>query len=62
MHGYRPETPDMWGIFYAIGAAIEHKELGPVHQVDLAPTIADILGITDTDHMQGKIISLKDRD
>jgi len=62
MHGYRPETPDMWGIFYAMGAAIEHKELGPVHQIDLAPTIADILGITDTDHMQGKIISLKDRD
>jgi len=52
----------MWGIFYAMGAAIEHKELGPVHQIDLAPTIADILGITDTDHMQGKIISLKDRD
>jgi alkaline phosphatase D len=62
MHGYQPETPDMWGIFYAIGAAIEHKELGPVHQIDLAPTIADILGIKGTDHMQGKIISLKDRD
>jgi len=59
MHGYSPQLPDMRGIFYAIGAEIEHKELGPVHQIDLAPTIADILGIKDTDHMQGKTISLK---
>ena len=60
MHGYSPQLPDMRGIFYAIGAEIEHKELGPVHQIDLAPTIADILGIKDTDHMQGKTISLKE--
>jgi len=60
MHGYSSQLPDMRGIFYAIGAEIEHKELGPVHQIDLAPTIADILGIKDTDHMQGKTISLKE--
>ena len=60
MHGYSPQLPDMRGIFYAIGAEIEHKELGPVHQIDLAPTIADILGIKDTDHMQGTTISLKE--
>ena len=60
MHGYSPQLADMKGIFYAIGAEIEHKELGPVHQIDLAPTIADILGIKDTDHMQGKTISLKE--
>ena len=51
----------MKGIFYAIGAAIEPKELGSVHQIDLAPTIADILGIKDTDHMQGKTLSLKNK-
>ena len=60
MHGYSPQLADMKGIFYAIGAEIEHKELGPVHQIDLAPTIADILGIKDTYHMQGKAISLKE--
>ena len=60
MHGYSPQLPDMRGIFYAIGASIEHKEIGPVHQIDLAPTIANILGIKDTDHMQGKTIPLKD--
>jgi len=60
MHGYSPQLPDMRGIFYAIGASIEHKEIGPVHQIDLAPTIANILGIKDTDHMQGRTIPLKD--
>ncbi len=61
MHGYSPQLADMKGIFYAIGAAIEPKALGSVHQIDLAPTIADILGIKDTDHMQGKTLSLKNK-
>lgn len=60
MHGYSPQLSDMKGIFYAIGAAVEPQALGPVHQIDLAPTIANILGIKDTDHMQGKAIALKD--
>ena len=58
MHGYRPETPDMWGIFYALGAAIEPKKIGPVHQVDVAPTIANILGIEMPDDTEGRVIKL----
>lgn len=62
MHGYSPNMPDMWGIFYAMGAAIKHQNLGPVHQIDLAPTIAKILGLKDTDYMEGKAIPLKGDD
>jgi predicted AlkP superfamily pyrophosphatase or phosphodiesterase len=58
MHGYRPETPDMWGIFYALGAAVAPKKIGPIHQVDVAPTIANILGIEMPDHIQGKAVKL----
>ena len=60
MHGYRPETPDMWGIFYALGAAIEPKKIGPVHQVDFAPTIANILGIEMPDDSEGLVIKLRE--
>ncbi len=58
MHGYRPETPDMWGIVYALGAAIDPKKIGPVHQVDVAPTIANILGIEMPDDTEGRVIKL----
>ena len=58
MHGYRPETPDMWGIFYALGAAVVPRKIGPVHQVDIAPTIANILGIEMPDDTEGRAIKL----
>ena len=58
MHGYRPETSNMWGIFYALGAAVTPKNIGPVHQVDIAPTIANILGIEMPDDIQGKAVIL----
>jgi predicted AlkP superfamily pyrophosphatase or phosphodiesterase len=60
MHGYRPETPDMWGIFYALGAAVEPRQIGPVHQVDIAPTIANILGIEMPDDTEGRVIKLRE--
>ena len=58
MHGYRPETSNMWGIFYALGAAVTPKKIGPIHQVDVAPTIANILGIEMPDDIQGKAVIL----
>jgi alkaline phosphatase D len=60
MHGYRPETPDMWGIFYALGAAVVPRKIGPVHQVDIAPTIANILGIEMPDDTEGRVIKLRE--
>ena len=62
MHGYSPDMPDMWGIFYAMGAAIKQQDLGPVHQIDLAPTIAKILSLQEVDHMEGKPIPLREDD
>ena len=60
MHGYRPETPDMWGIFYALGAAVVPRKIGPVDQVDIAPTIANILGIEMPDDTEGRVIKLRE--
>ena len=62
MHGYSPDMPDMWGIFYAMGAAIKQQDIGPVHQIDLAPTIAKILSLQEVDHMEGKPIPLREDD
>ena len=58
MHGYKPGMSDMWGIFYALGAAVVPKEIGPIHQVDIAPTIAEILGIEMPKETQGQSIDL----
>jgi alkaline phosphatase D len=58
MHGYKPEMSDMWGIFYVLGAAVVPKEIGSIHQVDIAPTIAEILGIEMPKETQGQSIDL----
>ena len=49
---------NIWGIFYALGAAVVPKEIGPIHQVDVAPTIAEILGIEMPQETQGQSIDL----
>ncbi len=45
MHGYPPDHPDMHASIIAAGAAVSGRgNLGLVHTIDLAPTIAGILG------------------
>ncbi|MBU4438369.1 MAG: alkaline phosphatase family protein [Firmicutes bacterium] len=45
-HGYSPDKPDYQCIFVASGAAIKNNfQLGEIQMVDIAPTMADILGI-----------------
>jgi len=45
-HGYDPALPDMAGIFLAMGRGVPPGlELGTVRQVDLAATVAALLGI-----------------
>lgn len=45
MHGYPPDHPDMHASIIASGAAVTgHGNIGLVHTIDLAPTIASILG------------------
>ena len=55
MHGYRPEHPDMAGIFLARGrAAPAGARTGAVHAVDVAPTVAALLGIDPPEQSEGR--------
>jgi predicted AlkP superfamily pyrophosphatase or phosphodiesterase len=46
-HGFDPTLPDMGGIFLAMGRGVaKGGRLPPVHAIDVAPTIARLLGIT----------------
>jgi arylsulfatase A-like enzyme len=45
-HGYPPTHPDMSGIFYALGRGIpSDRELGPISNLDIAPTVSELLSI-----------------
>ena len=45
-HGYAPDHPDMAGIFLAMGRGIDAgARTGPVPMIDVAPTVAALLGI-----------------
>ena len=45
-HGYAPSRPDMGGIFYATGRGVPAGlELGAMKAIDVAPTLAHLLGI-----------------
>jgi predicted AlkP superfamily pyrophosphatase or phosphodiesterase len=58
MHGYSPDMDDMRAIFYGMGAGITPQQLGPIHQVDLMPTISKILGIKIPHAIDGKALDL----
>ena len=45
MHGYDPKIDDMGALFLAIGRGVPETPLGHVRQVDLAATVAKLLGI-----------------
>lgn len=46
MHGYAPDDPDMGAIFLAVGRGIPRgQRLGAVRNIDVAPTVARLLGI-----------------
>ncbi len=54
-HGYDPQLPDMGGVFMAIGRGVTPGlELPAVHQVDVAPTVAGLLGIDPPLQAEGK--------
>jgi len=45
-HGYDPTSEDMGGIFFAIGNGVtKGKKIEDVHQLEVAPTVAQLLGI-----------------
>jgi len=45
-HGWPPTEPAMRSSFIAVGPAISHRDLGMIHMVDIAPTLAGWLGVT----------------
>ena len=54
-HGYDPELPEMGGIFLAVGRGVPAgTRLGAVHQVDVAPTAAALLGIAPPAQSEGR--------
>ncbi|MBW2291089.1 MAG: alkaline phosphatase family protein [Deltaproteobacteria bacterium] len=53
-HGYPPALPDMSGIFYAMGRGIASGlELGPVSNLDIAPTVSELLAINAPKDCEG---------
>ena len=58
-HGYDPNLPDMGGIFLALGRGVRPAaELGELHQIDLAPTVATLLGIEPPLQSEGQSVNL----
>ncbi len=57
MHGYDPELPDMGGVFMAMGRGVPAGlELGEVRQIDVAATVAVLLGIEPPLQSEGRPI------
>jgi len=60
-HGYDPNRDEMKAIFYVAGPDFKERNLRNVDNIDVAPTIADALGIKPPLDAQGKKIK-KDND
>jgi predicted AlkP superfamily pyrophosphatase or phosphodiesterase len=57
-HGYNPKQPDMNAFFAAAGP---HIKPGPIHMVrniDLAPTVEKLLGVTPAATVDGKALAI----
>jgi hypothetical protein len=58
MHGFLPGRPEMGAIFYALGRGVPRgKALGEVRSVDVAATVARLLGIEPPAQSEGKAIA-----
>ncbi len=55
-HGYDPNLPNMSAIFYAAGPDIPQGKLDRVRNIDIAPTISDLLGVDPASTVQGESI------
>ncbi len=61
LHGHDPRLPEMKAIFYAAGPNFKRKSLENINNVDVAPTVAEILGIDPPKDSQGKKIRTEDK-
>jgi predicted AlkP superfamily pyrophosphatase or phosphodiesterase len=56
-HGYSPDYPDMGAILLAVGRGVKPgTKLGPTRNIDIAPTIARLLGIDPPAQSEGRPI------
>jgi arylsulfatase A-like enzyme len=54
-HGYHPDRADMAGTFFALGRGVPPDlEVPVVHQVDVAATVAALLGIDPPEQSEGR--------
>jgi predicted AlkP superfamily pyrophosphatase or phosphodiesterase len=63
-HGFDPERPEMQASFLVYGPGVGHGELGQVRLIDLAPTVAQILGLSmaaENPSIEGRILPLPKR-
>jgi predicted AlkP superfamily phosphohydrolase/phosphomutase len=56
-HGYNPEFEEMHSIFYAVGPGLKNKVAHNVRNIDMAPTIAALLGIDGPADADGRVLS-----
>jgi predicted AlkP superfamily pyrophosphatase or phosphodiesterase len=60
-HGHDPRLPEMKAIFYAAGPDFKQRTLKDVDNVDIAPTVAELLGMNPPKDSQGKKIRIGDK-
>jgi len=59
-HGYTPEHPAVHGILYALGRGVATGgRVGRAHAIDVAPTVAALLGIEPPEQSEGTIIDFE---
>ncbi len=57
-HGFDPNMPDMGAMFLAMGRGIpKGMRIAPIEMIDIAPTVADLLGIDSPAQAQGDVIA-----
>lgn len=60
-HGHDPRLPEMKAIFYAAGPNFKRRTLKDIDNIDIAPTVAELLGINPPQDSQGKKIRTGDQ-
>jgi hypothetical protein len=58
-HGYEPARREMSAIFYAAGPDIRSGRLARVRNIDLAPTIARLLGVEPAPTVDGRALPVR---
>jgi hypothetical protein len=53
-HGFPSVDRDMWPMLCVLGTGASAKRIGPVRTIDIAPTVADWLGISPPADSRGR--------